>query len=66
MPYEFKLVSSLEKNFFEKPDHLTERSSGSMLKNEIHSFVVEILIHLKTFIGISRHSGYRIKDAARS
>ena len=38
MPYEFKLVSSLEKNFFAKPDHLTERSSGSMLKNEIHSF----------------------------
>ena len=38
MPYEFKLVSSLEKNFFAKPDHLPERNSGSMLKNEIHSF----------------------------
>ena len=38
MPYEFKLVSSLDKNFFEKPDHLAERSSGSMLKNEIYSF----------------------------
>lgn len=38
MPYEFKLVSSLEKNFFGRPDHLPERSSGSMLKNEIHSF----------------------------
>ena len=38
MPYEFKLVSSLEKNFFAKPDHLPENVSGSMLKNEIHSF----------------------------
>ena len=38
MPYEFKLVSSMEKNFFAKPDHLPESVSGSMLKNEIHSF----------------------------
>lgn len=38
MKYEFKLVNSLEKNFFAKPDHMPETNSGSMLKNEIHSF----------------------------
>lgn len=38
MKHEFKLVSSLEKNFFAKPDHMAETASGSMLKNEIHSF----------------------------
>ena len=38
MPYEFKLVSSLEKNFFEKPDRMPQCLGGSMLKNEIHSF----------------------------
>lgn len=38
MKHEFKLVSSLEKNFFAKPDHMEEVTGGSMLKNEIHSF----------------------------
>lgn len=38
MRHEFKLVSSLEKNFTAKPDHMQEITCGSMLKNEIHSF----------------------------
>lgn len=38
MKYEFKLVSSLEKNFLSKPDCFQETTCGSMLKNEIHSF----------------------------
>lgn len=38
MTYEFKLVSSLEKTLFEKPDGVCEVTGGSMLKNEIHSF----------------------------
>ena len=38
MAYEFKLVSSLEKNLMEKPDCVHEVTGGSMFKNEIHSF----------------------------
>lgn len=38
MSFEFKLVSSLEKVFFNKPDDLTEHNHASMLKNELHSF----------------------------
>lgn len=36
--YYFKLVSSLEKVFFQKPLHLRSHTSGSMMKNEIYSF----------------------------
>ncbi len=35
---EFKLLSSLEKVFFDFPEHCQEQTSGSMLKNEIYSF----------------------------
>ncbi len=38
MKYTFKLVSSLEKQFFSGPDHMREHTQGSMLKNEIYSF----------------------------
>lgn len=38
MKCELKLVSSLEKVFFEKPVNMPEHTSGSMLKNEIYSF----------------------------
>ena len=38
MVREFKLVSSLEKPLFAKPDNAVEVTGGSMLKNEIHSF----------------------------
>ena len=38
MEYAFKLVSSLEKVFFDKPDSMTGYTYGSMLKNEIYSF----------------------------
>lgn len=38
MEYAFKLVSSLEKVFFDKPDSMTSYTHGSMMKNEIHSF----------------------------
>ncbi len=38
MDKEFRLVSSLEKIFFDIPPNLTELNSGSMLKNEIYSF----------------------------
>ena len=38
MEYAFKLVSSLEKVFFDRPDSMTGYTHGSMLKNEIHSF----------------------------
>ena len=38
MGFAFKLVSSLEKVLFEKPDNLSEHNRGSMLKNEIYSF----------------------------
>ena len=40
MTYEFKLVSSLEKILFTKPEGVFEVAGGSMLKNEIHSFQV--------------------------
>ena len=38
MEYAFKLVSSLEKVFFDRPDAMTGYTHGSMLKNEIHAF----------------------------
>lgn len=38
MKCEFKLLSSLEKVFFDNPEKLPEHTSGSMLKNEIYSF----------------------------
>lgn len=38
MTCELKLVSSLEKIFFDKPMDIEECTSGSMLKNEIYSF----------------------------
>lgn len=38
MQYQFKLVSSLEKVFFEGMEQLPEQLRGSMLKNEIYSF----------------------------
>ena len=38
MTCEFKILSSLEKVFFDKPTDLKEHTSGSMLKNEIYSF----------------------------
>jgi len=38
MSFEFKLVSSLEKVFFERPDGLKAHTHGSMLKNERFSF----------------------------
>ncbi len=34
----FKLLSSLEKVFFEIPERAIEHTSGSMFKNEMHSF----------------------------
>ncbi len=36
--YQFKLLSSLEKVFFDKLDAFPETTSASMLQNEIHSF----------------------------
>lgn len=38
MEYRFKLISSLEKVFFEEPVHAKQHTCGSMLKNEIYSF----------------------------
>ena len=38
MASEFKLLSSLEKIFFNIPEDIKEKVSGSMLKNEIYSF----------------------------
>lgn len=38
MTCELKLLSSLEKVFFDKPTDMPEHVSGSMLKNEIYSF----------------------------
>ena len=38
MEYKFKLLSSLEKVFFDFPQDVPEFESGSMLKNEIYSF----------------------------
>lgn len=38
MKCELKLISSLEKIFFEKFSDIQEHTSGSMMKNEIYSF----------------------------
>ncbi len=38
MSYSFKITSSLEKIFFDKPDLIPELTSATMLKNEIYSF----------------------------
>ncbi len=38
MSYSFKITSSLEKIFFEKPDSIPELKTATMLKNEIYSF----------------------------
>lgn len=38
MQKEFRLISSLEKIFFDIPKNMPEHNSGSMLKNEIYSF----------------------------
>ena len=38
MNCEFKLVSSLEKSFLDRPESMPETHSGSMLKNEVYSF----------------------------
>ena len=38
MDYLFKLTSSMEKIFFDKPDKLPELKKASILKNEIFSF----------------------------
>ena len=38
MNCEFKLVSSLEKSFLDRPENMPETRSGSMLKNEVYSF----------------------------
>lgn len=38
MKYRFKLVSSLEKIFFEMPESALDHTSGSLLKNEVYSF----------------------------
>lgn len=38
MSYSFKITSSLEKIFFEKPDAIPELKTATMLKNEIYSF----------------------------
>lgn len=40
MEYSFKIVSSLEKLFFEKVENIKEFNSGSMLKNEVFSFQI--------------------------
>ena len=42
MRCEVKLLSSLEKVFFDKFTYLPEHSSGSMLSNEIYSFQLAI------------------------
>lgn len=38
MEYQFKLLSSLEKIFFDMPENIEEHIQGSMFKNEIYSF----------------------------
>lgn len=43
--YSFKLVSSLEKLFFDKPTHVNAHTHGSMLKNEIYSFQLAGWVH---------------------
>lgn len=42
MNYEVKLLSNLEKVFFEKPSDMAEHTTGSMLKNEIYSFQLAV------------------------
>lgn len=42
MEVAYKLTSSLEKIFFERPDNVPEQTHGTMLKNEIYSFQLAI------------------------
>lgn len=45
MEAKFKLISSLEKVFFDYPEELSEQTCGSMLKNEIYSFQLACWMH---------------------